>query len=394
MNIIIIHEVGYLSKPVYEYQDFAERLVYLGHTVTVIDFDEGASGPLRSQIISKTGLAEVRLISLPNLGIPILGVLYARYQFGVELKRLLSSQKVDAVFLYSVFVNGVSAVKICNQLGIRVVYRVLDAYHQLRKSAWQSWLLKQGESYIYRQANLLAVTNQKMNDYVHQIAGSACVPTVVLDHGVDTHHFQLNHVDLALANALKISTDDFVAVFLGTTYAFSQLDALISRIPKICDQIPNFKLLIIGAGELDQNIRDQITLLNLSDKVVCCGMIDYTKLPQYLSLATIAILPFQINNITKDIVPIKILQYLSSGLPVVSTPLPDVMNHFPNKVSGVMYSNSDSLADFIDAMQATIKEGHLQELANLAREYVSTHYSMDVATDHLQNILTSTQAAH
>ena len=230
MNIVVIHEVGYLSKPVYEYQDFAERLAHLGHAVTVIDFDEGASGQLRSQIISKTGLAEVRLISLPNLGIPVLGVLYARYRFGVELRRFLSTQKVDAVFLYSVFVNGVSAVKICNQLGVRVVYRVLDAYHQLRKSAWQSWLLKQGESYIYRHANILAITNRKMYEYVNQIAVSACAPTVVLDHGVDTRHFQRTHFDLALANKLNISSNDLVAVFLGTTYEFSQLDELISHV--------------------------------------------------------------------------------------------------------------------------------------------------------------------
>ena len=40
MKIAIIHEVSYLSKPVYEYQDFAERLASLGHEVTVFDFDE------------------------------------------------------------------------------------------------------------------------------------------------------------------------------------------------------------------------------------------------------------------------------------------------------------------------------------------------------------------
>jgi glycosyltransferase involved in cell wall biosynthesis len=389
MNIIIIHEVGYLSKPVYEYQDFAERLAYLDHEVTVIDFDEGISGPFRSQSISKTGLAKVRLISLPNLGIPVLGILYARYRFGVELKGLLSSQKIDVVFLYSVFVNGVSAVKICNQLGIRVVYRVLDAYHQLRKSVWQSWLLRQGESFIYRKASLLAVTNQKMNDYVHQIAGSACAPTVVLDHGVDTTHFKLITINQDLAVDLGIKPSDFVVVFLGTTYAFSQLDKIIANIPEITQIISNFKLLIIGAGELDQSIRDQIKSLNLSEQVVCCGMIDYAKLPQYLSLAKIAILPFQINNITKDIIPIKMLQYLSSSLPVVSTPLPDVVNHFPAAISGVVYSRDDDITGYIETLQSSIQKSNLEELSNNARQFVSNNYSIDATTSQLVKILSA-----
>jgi glycosyltransferase involved in cell wall biosynthesis len=387
MNIVIIHEVGYLSKPVYEYQDFAERLAYLGHAVTVIDFDERAPGPLRSKIISRTGLAEVRLISLPNLGVPVFGVLNARYRFSIELKKLLASQKVDVVFLYSVFVNGVSAVKICNQLGVRVVYRVLDAYHQLRKSAWQSWLLKQGESFIYRHANLLAVTNRKMHEYVHQIAGSACSPIVVLDHGVDTTHFQHCQFDLELADKLTITTDDFVVVFLGTTYAFSQLDVLISHIPNIRDHIPNFKLMIIGAGELDRKIDDQISTLKLHDQVVCCGMIDYAKLPQYLSLARLAILPFAINEITKDIIPIKILQYLSSSLPVISTPLPDVINHFSDTISGVVYSRDDSIFSLIDLLQSTMQKDTLEELSNNARQFVSTNYSIDATTSNLVKIL-------
>jgi len=387
MNIIVIHEVGYLSKPVYEYQDFAERLAHLGHRVTVIDFDETNHSSLSFRQVSKTGLSPVRLISLPNLGIPVLGILYARFRFRVEFKKLLNSQKVDAVFLYSIFVNGIDAVKICNRLGIRIIYRAIDAYHRLRKSSWQSWLLKQGELFIYKNANLLAVTNQKMEEYVRQIAGPKCADTVVLGHGVDTSHFQYLGIDNTLSNDLVIKPSDCAAVFLGTTYVFSQLDKIISKIPEINQQIMSFKLFIIGAGELDERIAAQIQALGLDKQVVCCGMIDYAHLPRYLSLAKFAILPFQINETTKDIIPIKILQYLSSSLPVVSTPLPDVVNHFPVFNSGVVYSQTDNVSDFIQTLQTTIQNETLEMLSKNARQFVSTHYSMDTATNHLVKIL-------
>ena len=209
----------------------------------------------------------------------------------------------------------------------------------------------------------------------------------MLDHGVDTTHFQHCQFDLELANKLTITTDDFVVVFLGTTYAFSQLDVLISHIPNIRDHIPNFKLMIIGAGELDRKIDDQISTLKLHDQVVCCGMIDYAKLPQYLSLARLAILPFAINEITKDIIPIKILQYLSSSLPVISTPLPDVINHFSDTISGVVYSRDDSIFSLIDLLQSTMQKDSLEELSNNARQFVSTNYSIDATTSNLVKIL-------
>lgn len=387
MNIVIIHEVGYLSKPVYEYQDFAERLAYYGHSVTIIDFDETCSSPFTIKKVSKTGLAMVNLVTLPNIGIPGLNILYARYRFGGELKKILKDSDVDAIFLYSIFVNGIDAVKTCKQLGIRIVFRAIDAYHRLRKNPWQSWLLKQGESYIYRNVNLLAVTNQKLDQYVRQIAGPTCAKTFLLDHGVDTSHFRKIPQDRYLAKILGILPSDFVTVFLGTTYGFSRLDKLIEKIPELTKQNANFKLLIIGAGELDKSITDQIQNLGLKKQVICCGMIDYEFLPQYLSLANLAILPFEINDITKDIIPIKMLQYLSSGLPVISTPLPDVTKHFPSTASGVIYAHDDDINSFVNALHTTMQKGDLEELSSNARQYVSAHYSIEATTTKLEKIL-------
>ena len=134
MNIVVIHEVGYLSKPVYEYQDFAERLAYLGHSVTVIDFDESCSAPFTVKKVSKTGLAMVTLVTLPNIGIPGLNILYARYRFGVEFRKILKDGDIDAVFLYSIFVNGIDAVKLCKQLSIRIVFRYRCVSSSSKKS--------------------------------------------------------------------------------------------------------------------------------------------------------------------------------------------------------------------------------------------------------------------
>ena len=96
-----------------------------------------------------------------------------------------------------------------------------------------------------------------------------------------------------------------------------------------------------------------------------------------------------LNNkeITKDIIPIKILQYLSSSLPVVSTPLPDVVNHFPVFNSGVVYSQTDNVSDFMQTILTTIQNETLEMLSRNARQFVSTHYSMDTATNHLVKIL-------
>src|SRR5690606_7856181 len=87
------------------------------------------------------------------------------------LKKTISAGQFDAVLLYSVFINGTATVKLCNRFGVPLVYRTLDAYHLLHKNPLAKSLLKRGESYIYRNAEKISVTNDKMIPYVQEIAG-------------------------------------------------------------------------------------------------------------------------------------------------------------------------------------------------------------------------------
>lgn len=388
MKILVIHEVSYLDKPVYEYQDFAERLASLGHNVTVIDFSESKKTNMTHSKVSRTGVGEVQLINLPNNGLPVFKYIAAKLQFPGQLKKIIKTQGADAVLLYSVFINGASTVSICRKAGIPVVYRVLDAYHRLRKNRFESWLLLQGEKYIFRNVNALSVTNEQMARYVHELAPEDRKGTLqVTDHGVDTAHFRRIDTDMELAKRLHISPTDFVCVFLGTTYSFSRLDALVGHIKRLQQQILGFKLLVLGAGELDDAIRSAAIKADVCDCVLQPGMIAYADLPAYLSLAKCAINPFEINSVTKDIIPIKMLQYLAAELPVISTPLPDLQRKIPHETSGVFYSKSDEVSAFVNQLIQTVSNEDLQVIGKRGRNYVSLHHSMDRVIFELVELL-------
>jgi UDP-galactopyranose mutase len=58
------------------------------------------------------------------------------------------------------------------------------------------------------------------------------------------------------------------------------------------------------------------------------GMKSYKELPAYLSGWDVALLPFAMNESTKFISPTKTPEYLSAGIPVVSTPIRDVVKPY------------------------------------------------------------------
>ncbi|MCY7358064.1 MAG: glycosyltransferase family 1 protein [Rudanella sp.] len=78
------------------------------------------------------------------------------------------------------------------------------------------------------------------------------------------------------------------------------------------------------------------------------GMKDYKQLPAYFSNWDVAILPFALNESTRFISPTKTPEYLSAGLPVVSTPIRDVIRTYgaPDFVQ---------IADSADAFEQAIE---------------------------------------
>lgn len=390
MKILWCHEVSYIEKPVYEYQDFAERLAGRGHQVEVIDFDEAQSPQAGSTRISRTGEGEVVLTPIPHGNAPVLKFVEARERFRRMLSQRLRAGEVDAVFVYSVFINGTLAVRLSRQFGVPVVYRVLDAYHQLRPGIVTRNLLRAGERYIYRNADHVLVTNEKMGDYVQVLAGAdSSAPTSVLDHGVDCAHFAPRAPDAELLTKHAIEENDEVVVFLGTTYAFSGLLELVRRVPEIIRQRPDMKLLIVGGGEMDDKLASAVQELGLQGSVILAGMVSYQDVPRYLSLGRIAVNPFEINDITRDIIPIKILQYQACALPVLSTPLPDLVRKHGSR-SGVTYSASDSADDFTVALLSLLGDPARAELlARRGRELMVSDFSVEATITRLEGTLRS-----
>ena len=83
------------------------------------------------------------------------------------------------------------------------------------------------------------------------------------------------------------------------------------------------------------------------------GRKDYADLPAYLRAWDVALLPFALNRATRFISPTKTPEYLAAGLPVVSTPIADVVR--PYGEAGLVRIAED-VAGFVAAAAQAMEE--------------------------------------
>jgi glycosyltransferase involved in cell wall biosynthesis len=94
------------------------------------------------------------------------------------------------------------------------------------------------------------------------------------------------------------------------------------------------------------------------------GCKNYQELPQYLAHWDVGFMPFAINAATRFISPTKTPEFLAAGLPVVSTPVRDVVRDWGDEG---LVSISDDAEGFVEKLEGVLNMPRAPWLANVDR---------------------------
>ncbi len=149
-----------------------------------------------------------------------------------------------------------------------------------------------------------------------------------IPNGVDLGGYQRANGE-PLRSQLSIEGHKVIG-FIASFGEFSGLLRLIEAFRKLDD--PKTMLLIVGDGQQSIPARCLAEKYRLKN-ILFTGRIPNKDIPAYYKLLDIGIIPFDKNPFTDSACPIKLLEYLATGIPVVSTDLEEVRRmNFPNVI--------------------------------------------------------------
>lgn len=360
MKVLVVHEVSYLSKIIYEYQILPEMLSMLGHDVTVIDYDDTwASEPGQKTFSLSTRVfanvhraypqASVTVRRPGMIRLPLIARVSGAVTAGLEIWRWLAGNPVDAILLYGVPTVGAQTILAARHFKVPVMFRSIDVTSRLVPSALLVPPTRALEAFVYRRANAITSVTLHLKKYVESY-GVPESRVRVLPSGVDAKIFSPALRNDALMSSWGIAPDDPVILFMGTIYKFSGLDRVIQDFPALLARHPKAKLLIVGNGEDENRLKRLAATVGVSGNVVFGGLQPYDRLPDIIRSSDICINPFELNEITRDILPTKLFQYLACGKPVVATELPGTIPFLAGEEQGMVYTTLDKFVSKLEEL--------------------------------------------
>ena len=124
--------------------------------------------------------------------------------------------------------------------------------------------------------------------------------------------------------------------FMGEFYPFSGLKEVAQSVVARPVGGHSVKLLAVGRGKLQPELERLGSTDPVRGRILLSGWQPYRELPRYVAAADICLLPAYRNDVMRDIVPIKVYEYLAAGKPVISTRLPGVLREF-GEDHGIVY---------------------------------------------------------
>lgn len=391
MKILFIHEVSYRKKVIFEMHEFPELLALRGHEISFLDFDEGrrfwkkAQSPRFEKVKGRVHEGAAINLARPfQFGIPGLDRILAILTVYPVLRKLLRKNSFHAVVLYAVPTYGLQTLWLAKKFKVPVVFRALDVSHRIRSSLL-SPAIKLVEKHIYKEVGLLSANNPAMAEYCRGL-GERTKATMVHYPPLDLSHFQQGELEQGLRLSLGLKAEDRVITYMGSFFYFSGLKDALLEFASAAAKNQRLKLLLIGGGEQEGELRKLVQRLGIQDQTVFTGFVSYKDLPRYLKIANVAVSTLQATLVANVAFPNKVLQYMAAGLPIVSTSLQGLRQTFGDN-SGIVWAE-DAKAVMKAAIQLVNKtDTELDRVSQIQLAAVSKIFGVELAVDKFEESL-------
>ena len=318
LKILFVHEVDYLEKVVFEMHEIPELLADRGHQITFVDFPEheklwpprirSRTEHISGRVVPSSQLTLVRLARV--FPFPF-DRIWSAATSGIKIRQLLRTARPDLIFLYGVPTNGWQTTRLAQRLKIPIIYRAIDVSHEIRRSIfWRA--VKVAEKYVVRNVDLVLTNNTAMSKHMISLGATEEKIRVLFPGVAGVEEKKI------LAHGEKRHD---VILFMGTLFDFCGLANLITWIEQWKGTARDCELWILGDGPSKRDIIKQAAKCDYSDKLKLFGFVPFDHLYEIMKIATVAVLPFEEIPVTHKALPGKVPQYITAGLPVVSTRL-------------------------------------------------------------------------
>lgn len=312
-----------------------------------------------------------------------------------RLREVINVVKPDILHAHSPVLNAIPALRVGRKLGIPVVYEV--------RAFWEDAAVDHGTSrewgIRYRLTRALESHALKRVDAITTICeglrgdilgrGISPEKVTVIPNAVNIENFSMgNNRDEQLAEDLGV-TGKLILGFIGSFYAYEGLAILLQALPEMLRSNPDIRVLLVGGGSQEKELRTMADQLGLEGKVIFTGRVPHDKVQRYYNLIDVLVYPRLPMRLTDLVTPLKPLEAMAQGRLVIASDVGGHRELIQDGRTGVLFKAGDA-GDLASKVSNLISREDLWPgLRHAGRVFVETQRNWPGSVARYRNVYAS-----
>ena len=194
--------------------------------------------------------------------------------------------------------------------------------------------------------------------------------------------------DEALTESLKAKYKmNITAVYTGGFDIHRGLDIVIKGTSLIKETIKNFKLVLVGGGLIEEDLKKIVDENGLNQYVDFAGYLPHQQLVSYVKMSDICLIPHRKTEHTDNTIPHKLFQYMLMKKPIVASDCKPIKRITEETRCGLIYPFEDH-TEFAKRV-VNVLNNETEEYGHRGYEAVMSIYNWKAASNELIHLYQS-----
>jgi len=323
---------------------------------------------------------------------PVLNQLAVIHGLTRRLREVAQSIKPDILHAHSPALNAIAALRVGRALGIPVVYEIRAFWEDaaVDHGTSREWgvryrLTRALESYAIKRADAVTTICEGLRGDI-LARGTPAEKVTVIPNAVNIENFSTGEAaDTALAKSLGFQGKTVLG-FIGSFYAYEGLDILLRALPKMLAQNPDIRVLLVGGGPKETELKALAQQLGVQDKTVFTGRVPHDQVQRYYNLIDVLVYPRLRMRLTDLVTPLKPLEAMAQGRLLAASNVGGHLELIEDGKTGVLFEAGDPDALAKQVVNLLAMPDRWGMLRAAARRFVETERNWPVSVSRYRRV--------
>ena len=247
-----------------------------------------------------------------------------------RLQDVVAATQPDLIHAHSPVLNALPSLWVGRRQRLPVVYEM--------RASWEDAAVDHGtttegsarykvsralETFALRRADQVTTICEGLRGDI-AVRGIAPERITVIPNAVDATTFQFGvQADPSLRHSLGLDGATVLG-FAGSFYGYEGINLLIQATQRMATRRPELRVLLVGGGPQEKQLKQQVAQAGLQDRVIFTGRVPHDQVQRYYELIDVLAYPRLPIRLTELVTPLKPLEAMAQGRMFVAS---DVGGH-------------------------------------------------------------------